>query len=116
MTASVPPNVRKSSRGVRIAAVRPPARPPMVVATSSAMPRRMFTRPRSRLMVDEADAVAMTEIRLAAMAVRIGNPRVRVRSGTRKTPPPRPRRAPMSPVAAPIITSTSVWTAITAAS
>ena len=48
----------------------------------------MFTRPRSRFTVADADAVAITEMRLAAMATRMGTPRARVSSGTRKTPPP----------------------------
>ena len=53
----------------------------------------------------EATAVAITEMRLAAMATRMGTPRARVSSGTRKTPPPRPSIAPSSPVAAPVTKS-----------
>ena len=61
----------------------------------------MFTRPFSRFTVDEAEAVAMTEMRLAAMAARMGTPRARVKRGTRNTPPPRPSIAPTRPVTAP---------------
>ena len=62
----------------------------------------MFTRPRFRFTVAEAEAVAITEIRLAAIAARMGTPRTSVRMGTRKTPPPRPSSAPTSPVQAPV--------------
>ena len=106
MTASVAPNVTNSCWRVSSVAATPPARPPMLVATSSERPRRMFTRPRPRLTVADAEAVAITEIRLAAMAVRIGTPRPRVSSGTRKTPPPRPSSEPTRPVAAPVRIST----------
>ena len=44
----------------------------------------------------------MTEIRLAAIAARMGTPRASVSSGTRNTPPPRPSSAPTRPVAAPV--------------
>jgi len=54
----------------------------------------MFTRPRPKFTVADAEAVAITEIKLAAIAVRIGMPRPSVSSGTRKTPPPRPRSGP----------------------
>ena len=46
----------------------------MLVATSSTRPRRMFTSPRRRFTVADAEAVAMTEIRLAAIASRMGTP------------------------------------------
>jgi hypothetical protein len=58
-------------------------------------------------MVDDAEAVAITEMRLAAMATRMGTLRARVRRGTRNTPPPGPSRAPMRPVAAPVATRRS---------
>ena len=102
MTASVAPNVRKSWRCESREAARPPSRPPTLVATSRTSPSRMFTRPRFRLTVAEAEAVAMTEMRLAAIAARMGTPRPSVSSGTRKTPPPRPSSAPTRPVAAPV--------------
>jgi hypothetical protein len=78
-----------------------PLSPPRVVATSKIMPSRRLTRPRSRLIVEEADAVAITETRLAAIAARMGMPKPRVRRGTRNTPPPNPSSAPTKPVAAP---------------
>jgi len=56
---------------------------------------------------DSATAVDITEMRLAAMATRMGTPRPRVSSGTRNTPPPSPSIAPSSPVAAPVATRTS---------
>ena len=113
MRPRVAPKVRKSWRWLRAAATRPPVSPPRVVATSRAIPRRMFTSPRSRLIVEEAEAVAITEMRLAAMAARIGTPRESVSRGTRKTPPPRPSSAPTRPVAAPVNTRTKGEIALT---
>ena len=45
--------------------------------------------------------VAMTVQRLIAAAVRSGKPSARFRSGTRKTPPPRPSIEPIDPASAP---------------
>ncbi len=80
----------------------PPVRPPMVVAISRVIPRRKFTRPRPRFTVEVTDAVAITEMRLAATAVRKGTSKTRVSTGTRKMPPPRPSIAPTRPVPAPV--------------
>src|SRR5260221_732102 len=101
ITARVTPKSTNRCRCDRRAAVIPPASPPIEVATSSTMPSRMFTSPRSRFTVEDADAVAITETRLAAMAARMGTPSARVSRGTRKTPPPRPRSEPTRPVAPP---------------
>jgi hypothetical protein len=43
----------------------------------------------------------MTVHKLIAAAVRSGKPRPRLRSGTRKTPPPRPSIEPIQPARAP---------------
>ena len=102
MVARVAPKVRKSCWVVNSDAASPPPRPPMEVATSRAMARRMFTRPRSRFTVELAVAVAITEMRLAATAARMGTWRARVSSGTRKTPPPMPSIAPTTPARPPV--------------
>src|SRR5260221_3244318 len=101
ITARVTPKSTNRCRCDRRAAVIPPASPPIEVATSSTIPSRMFTSPRSRFTVEDADAVAITEMRLAAMAARMGTPSARVSRGTRKTPPPSPSSEPTRPAAPP---------------
>ena len=65
--------------------------------------------------MEEADAVAITEMRLAAMAARMGTPRAKVSSGTRKIPPPRPSRAPTRPATPPRAMSSQDESSVTAA-
>jgi hypothetical protein len=67
----------------------------------------MLTRPLRRLTVAEAEADAITDIRLAAIAVRIGTPSASVKSGTSRTPPPSPSSEPTRPVAAPVRNSSA---------
>ncbi len=78
-------------------AVMPPATAPMVVATSRNMPRRMFVMPRLANLVCAIDDVATTQTMLVAMAVLMGTPKARLRTGTMMMPPPTPSMLPKTP-------------------
>ncbi len=75
----------------------PPATAPMVVATSRNMPSRMLVIPREANVVWAMDDVAITQTMLVAMAVLIGTPNARLRTGTMMTPPPTPSMLPNTP-------------------
>ena len=78
-------------------AVTPPATAPIVVATSSTMPRRMFVMPRAAKVDCAMDEVAITQTMLVAIAVLIGTPKARLSTGTMMTPPPTPSMLPKTP-------------------
>src|SRR3954454_13789075 len=99
-------------------AVTPPRKLPAAVATSSSIPSFMLISCLPARPADTVLDVAITVVRLIAAAALNGNPRPRLRNGTRKTPPPRPSSAPRLPATAPaakmISTSDAVTTGITA--
>ena len=78
-------------------AVMPPATAPIVVATSRTMPRRMLVMPRAAKVDWAMDEVAITQTMLVAIAVLIGTPKARLRTGTMMTPPPTPSMLPKMP-------------------
>jgi hypothetical protein len=57
--------------------------------------------------------VAITVVRLIAAAAVKGNPRTRLRNGTRNTPPPSPSSAPRPPDTAPTAKMISARVALT---
>src|SRR5438876_2609746 len=82
-------------------AVNPPRMLPAAVATSRSMPNLKFIKCCPALPAVTVLDVAITVARLMPAATPIGSPSPRLRSGTRKMPPPRPSRAPRLPAAAP---------------
>ena len=91
-------NICELSRPAR----RPPSSAPSVLAISKRNARLTSAlRPGRETLATAAD-VAMTPIRLAPTATRIGNPNRRVNAGTRKMPPPNPSIAPNIPATSPV--------------
>ena len=75
----------------------PPAIAPSVVMISSDIPRRRLVMPFVTKTVCAAVEVAITQIRLVAMATFIGTSNTSVRMGTTTMPPPTPTMLPATP-------------------
>src|SRR6266540_3808638 len=96
-----PPTPRRPENRPAVALMPKPATAPTiaprVVATSRNIASRRFVR-WSRTYTDAAPHdVAMTPIRLVAIATLMSIPKARVMNGIRKTPPPIPRNEPAIP-------------------
>ena len=81
---------------------RLPSSAPSVLAISSRSARLTSALRPGREMLATAADVAMTPIRLAPTATRIGSPNRRVSAGTKKMPPPNPSIAPNIPATIPM--------------
>src|SRR3954447_2588055 len=88
-------------------AMSPPSRAPHAVNSSSTIPSRRLATCVRRYTPAPALDVTITETSEIATAPRNGSPNPSVSSGTRRIPPPRPRRLPNSPTPAPPISRTS---------
>ena len=75
----------------------PPASAPTVVATSRTIPRRMLVMPRAAKVLWAMEDVAITQMMLVAIAVLMGTPKARLRTGTMMMPPPTPSMLPNTP-------------------